>query len=144
MNAIASNQKGFHSIGFPCERGDRFLFNRVYFNDFLGFHSIGFPCERGDPEVKKAIEQWGSGDDLTLTEFGNYVYEYESGGLLEKPVREALEVLEALDEERDQERDGEWDSNYHAICEIAEAYAAFANANALQAAEYGIQENRGS
>ena len=61
MNAIASNQKGFHSIGFPCERGDRFLFNRVYFNDFLGFHSIGFPCERGDPEVKKAIEQWGIG-----------------------------------------------------------------------------------
>ena len=88
-----------------------------------------------NPEVKKAIEQWGIGDDLTLTEFGNYVYEYESGGLLEKPVREALEVLEALDEERDQERDGDWDSNYHAICEIAEAYAAFANANALQAAE---------
>ena len=88
-----------------------------------------------NPEVKELVEQWGIGDDLTLTEFGNYVYEYESGGLLEKPVREALEVLEALDEERDQERDGEWDSNYHAICEIAEAYAAFANANALQAAE---------
>ena len=77
-----------------------------------------------NPEVKELIEQWGIGDDLTLTEFGNYVYEYESGGLLEKPVQEALDVL-------DEERDGEWDSNYHAVCEIAEAYAAFANANAL-------------
>ena len=79
-----------------------------------------------DPKVKKAIEENGIGDDLTLTEFGNYVYEYESGGLLEKPVQEALEVLESLDED-------EWDQNYHAICEIAEAYAAFAND--LQAAE---------
>ena len=78
-----------------------------------------------NPEVKELIEQWGIGDDLTLTEFGNYVYEYESGGLLEKPVQEALEVLEALDED-------EWDRNYRAVCEIAEAYAAFANANALQ------------
>ena len=75
-----------------------------------------------NPEVKELIEQWGIGDDLTLTEFGNYVYEYESGGLLEKPVQEALDALD--DEERDQ--------NYDVICEIAEAYAAFAN---LQAAE---------
>ena len=73
-----------------------------------------------NPEVKKAIEQWGIGDNLTLTEQGNYIYDYESGGLLEKPVQEALEVLEALDED-------EWDQNYHAICSIAEAYAAFAN-----------------
>ena len=79
-----------------------------------------------NPEVKELIEQWGIGDDLTLTEFGNYVYEYESGGLLEKPVQEALEVLEALDED-------EWDQNYRAVCEIAEAYAAFAND--LQASE---------
>ena len=77
-----------------------------------------------NPEVKELIEQWGIGDDLMLTEFGNYIYDYESGGLLEKPVQEALDVL-------DEERDGEWDSNYHAVCEIAEAYAAFANANAL-------------
>ena len=75
-----------------------------------------------NPEVKKAIEQWGIGDNLTLTEFGNYIYDYESGGLLEKPVQEALNALD--DEERDQ--------NYDVICEIAEAYAAFAN---LQAAE---------
>ena len=77
------------------------------------------------PKVKELIGQWGIGDDLMLTEFGNYIYDYESGGLLEKPVQEALDVL-------DEERDGEWDSNYHAICEIAEAYAAFAN---FQAAE---------
>ena len=79
-----------------------------------------------DPKVKKAIEENGIGDDLTLTEFGRWIYDYESGGLLEKPVQEALEVLEDLDED-------EWDQNYHAICEIAEAYAAFAND--LQAAE---------
>ena len=79
-----------------------------------------------NPEVKKAIEQWGIGDNLILTEFGNYIYDYESGGLLLKPVQEALEVLEALDED-------EWDQNYHAICSIAEAYAAFAND--LQASE---------
>ena len=87
-----------------------------------------------DPDIKAAIEQWEIGDDLTLTN-GRWIYDYESGGLLCRPLQEALEVLEALDEERDQERDGDWDSNYHAICEIAEAYAAFANANALQAAE---------
>ena len=72
------------------------------------------------PKVKELIGQWGIGDDLMITEFGNYIYDYESGGLLEKPVQEALEVLEALDED-------EWDQNYHAICSIAEAYAAFAN-----------------
>ena len=76
-----------------------------------------------NPEVKKAIEQWGIGDNLTLTEQGNYIYDYESGGLLEKPVQEALDALD--DEERDQ--------NYDVICEIAEAYAAFAND--LQASE---------
>ena len=78
-----------------------------------------------DPKVKKAIEENGIGDNLTLTEQGNYIYDHESGGLLEKPVQEALDALD--DEERDQ--------NYDVVCEIAEAYAAFANANALQAAE---------
>ena len=75
-----------------------------------------------NPEVKELIEQWGIGDNLTLTEQGNYIYDHESGGLLEKPVQEALDALD--DEERDQ--------NYDVICEIAEAYAAFSN---LQAAE---------
>ena len=78
------------------------------------------------PKVKELIEQWGIGDDLTRSDFGKWIYDYESGGLLEKPVREALEVLEALDED-------EWDRNYEAVCEIAEAYAAFAND--LQASE---------
>ena len=73
------------------------------------------------PKVKEAVKEWGIGDDLTLTDFGRWIYEYESGGLLEKPVQEALEVLEALDED-------EWDRNYQVVCEIAEAYAAFANA----------------
>ena len=81
-----------------------------------------------NPDIKAALMEWGIGDDLTLTDFGKWIYDYESGGLLCRPLQEALEVLEALDEERDQERDGEWDSNYHAICSIAEAYAAFANA----------------
>ena len=76
-----------------------------------------------NPDIKAAIEQWGIGDNLTLTEQGNYIYDYESGGLLEKPVQEALDALD--DEERDQ--------NYDVICEIAEAYAAFAND--LQASE---------
>ena len=89
-----------------------------------------------DPDIKAAIEQWGIGDDLTLSAFGKWIYDYESGGLLSKPVQEALENLEddnpyllaTLDEENE-----EWDNNYHAICSIAEAYAAFANA--LQTAE---------
>ena len=60
---------GFHSIGFPCERGgistallyleSRFPFNWFPLREgsiinfglpvavYLGFHSIGFPCERG-------------------------------------------------------------------------------------------------
>ena len=88
-----------------------------------------------DPDIKAAIEQWGIGDDLTRSDLGKWIYDYESGGLLSKPVQEALENLEddnpyllaTLDEENE-----EWDNNYHAICEIAEAYAAFANANALQ------------
>ena len=77
-----------------------------------------------NPEVKELIEQWGIGDDLTLTDFG-WIYDYESGGLLCRPLQEALEVLESDDEE--------WDQNYHSICSIAEAYAAYANA--LQTAE---------
>ena len=71
-----------------------------------------------DPDIKAAIEQWGIGDDLTRSDFGKWIYDYESGGLLEKPVQEALDALD----------DEEWDSNYHAVCEIAEAYAAYANA----------------
>ena len=82
-----------------------------------------------DPKVKKAIEENGIGDDLTRSDFG-WIYDYESGGLLEKPVQDALD---ALDDALDQERDGEWDQNYHSICSIAEAYAAYANA--LQTAE---------
>ena len=89
-----------------------------------------------NPDIKAAIEQWGIGDDLTLTDFGKWIYDYESGGLISKAVQEALEALEddnptllaTLDEENE-----EWDSNYHAVCEIAEAYAAYANA--LQASE---------
>ena len=77
-----------------------------------------------DPDIKAALMEWGIGDDLTLTN-GRWIYDYESGGLLCRPLQEALEVLEALDED-------EWDRNYRAVCEIAEAYAAFANANALQ------------
>ena len=84
-----------------------------------------------NPDIKAAIEQWGIGDDLTLTDFGKWIYDYESGGLISKAVQEALEALEddnptllaTLDEENE-----EWDSNYHAVCEIAEAYAAYANA----------------
>ena len=78
-----------------------------------------------DPDIKAAIEQWGIGDDLTRSDFGKWTYDYESGGLLCRPLQEALEVLEADDEE--------WDQNYHSICSIAEAYAAYANA--LQTAE---------
>ena len=72
-----------------------------------------------NPDIKAALMEWGIGDDLTLTN-GRWIYDYESGGLLCRPLQEALEVLEALDED-------EWDQNYHAICSIAEAYAAFAN-----------------
>ena len=67
----------FHSIGFPCERGDgyddivmgnpssKFPFNwfplregrLVYIcqnvDDYNSFHSIGFPCERGDGFVSR-------------------------------------------------------------------------------------------
>lgn len=82
------------------------------------------------PKVKEALQQWGIGDGLTLTEFGNYVYDYESGGLLEKPVQDALDALDALDEDALDE--DEWDPIL-AICEIAKAYAAFAND--LQASE---------
>ena len=78
-----------------------------------------------NPDIKAAIEQWGIGDDLTRSDFGKWTYDYESGGLISKPIQEALEVLEADDEE--------WDQNYHSICSIAEAYAAYANA--LQTAE---------
>ena len=84
-----------------------------------------------NPDIKAALMEWGIGDDLTRSDFGKWTYDYESGGLLSSPVQEALEVLEddnpyllaTLDEENE-----EWDNNYHAICSIAEAYAAFANA----------------
>ena len=39
-------RSGFHSIGFPCERGP-FLSTNTKSSPILGFHSIGFPCERG-------------------------------------------------------------------------------------------------
>ena len=78
-----------------------------------------------NPDIKAALMEWGIGDDLTRSDFGKWTYDYESGGLLCRPLQEALEVLEADDEE--------WDQNYHAICSIAEAYAAYANA--LQTAE---------
>ena len=35
----------FHSIGFPCERGDYTCW--MTHSVLLCFHSIGFPCERG-------------------------------------------------------------------------------------------------
>ena len=72
-----------------------------------------------NPDIKAALMEWGIGDDLTLTN-GRWIYDYESGGLLCRPLQEALEVLEADDEE--------WDQNYQSICSIAEAYAAYANA----------------
>ena len=37
----------FHSIGFPCERGVRYLLKVLDTPLFVCFHSIGFPCERG-------------------------------------------------------------------------------------------------
>ena len=39
-------QSGFHSIGFPCERGVDTIFPIVRLSNG-SFHSIGFPCERG-------------------------------------------------------------------------------------------------
>ena len=36
---------GFHSIGFPCERGVVTQQGNTF--NGAGFHSIGFPCERG-------------------------------------------------------------------------------------------------
>ena len=35
----------FHSIGFPCERGESI--DTIVASTSCRFHSIGFPCERG-------------------------------------------------------------------------------------------------
>ena len=48
----------FHSIGFPCERGDIFVLDDATPNE--SFHSIGFPCERGAVKVMAYTKKAGS------------------------------------------------------------------------------------
>ena len=45
VSELDAVKAGFHSIGFPCERGA--CFRHLWLYEREGFHSIGFPCERG-------------------------------------------------------------------------------------------------
>ena len=47
LHAQDAEEGSFHSIGFPCERGVNTITDFINSDYDPGFHSIGFPCERG-------------------------------------------------------------------------------------------------
>ena len=67
--------------------------------------------------VRDAVFRHGIGDDLGQSENGSFFYHYEAGNLIEPEVKEALVLLS----------EKQYRLAYGDICNVAEAYAEWAN-----------------